>query len=138
MSQLGNITLVDNTVTPSVDHIFEGVQGGSNTIYRNFITNTPLGAMPTIALSEPRRKRGDPLRRVKATIVVPQLETAVATGNAGYLASPKVAFAQRVNIEFILHDRGRQIDNQLLINYSLGLLYSAPIADAVTKGIFPQ
>jgi hypothetical protein len=138
MSAVANIVLADAQATP-VNHTFiplgpdtNGVwwfedQSASSPIGYNRISvllTRPAGPAPGDASSNSR------VSRVKIGMHTPKLET-VANNSAGLTPPPTVAYIPRVNVEFILPERGNLQDRKDVRKFMANLLSETQVTAMV-------
>lgn len=103
MSAIQNIVVADGKTTP-VDHTLIPVTSGLNASWRENASGLPLIGQMTVATTLKLGSNG--INRVRCVLDIPALETATAANSSGYTAAPRVAYSNRVAIEFILPSRG--------------------------------
>lgn len=127
MSQIGNIVINDGKATP-VAHTFNPVQSSPIAIYREALSTLPLIGNAVIELRP--SMQGD-LNKVKIVLAVPVLETQTGANAQGYTAAPKVAYVNKVNMEFFLPSRGTGDQRKDLRVLASNLLKDAQIVDLI-------
>lgn len=128
MSAIATITIADGKGTPA-NHVFNPIKSGERSLYR-----TSDGALPLIGQETIQTTVKDLNAQLKSVVIVmglPALETATAANSSGYTAAPKVAYENKVKIEFFLPNRGlpaQRTDLRVLLK---NLLTNAAIIDLV-------
>lgn len=102
MSAIQNIVVADGKTTPE-DHTLIPVTSGPNASWRENAAGLPLIGQTTLATALKMPPNG--INRVRIVADIPALETATAANSSGYTAAPRVAYSNRVAIEFILPSR---------------------------------
>lgn len=137
MSAVTNIVLNDAQATP-VAHTFIPMGTDKNGVWwwEDQTGSTPLAynriSMQLVRNTAPAAgaNAGQSTTRVKIGISTPKLET-LSNNSAGLTPPPTVAYVPRVNIEFIISDRGTLQDRKDLRKYADFLLAEAQLTAMV-------
>ena len=129
MSAIGNIAIQDGQGSP-VTHTFYPVKSGEASFFRENQASLPIIGQGTISVVvKPDQKGG--LNKVRVTMDLPALETATAANSAGYTAAPKVAYSNKVTMEFFLPSRGTAAQRKDLRVLIADLMTDAQVIDAL-------
>lgn len=128
MGTTANIAINDGKGTPET-HTFKPITSGPSATYRTADAALPLVGQETINTSVKRRSPG--LMQVDVVLELPALETATGANSSGYTAAPKVAYSNKVKLEFFLPDRGTPAQRTDLRVLLKNLLSDAQIIDLV-------
>lgn len=127
MSAIANIVINDGKATP-VAHTFTPVQSSPFAMYRESLSTLPLIGNGIVELRS--TAQGD-LNKMKIVLSLPVLETQTGANAQGYTAAPKVAYTNKVNMEFFLPARGTGDQRKDLRVLASNLLLNAQIVDAI-------
>jgi hypothetical protein len=132
MAAIAPIVINDGQSTP-VAHTYNPVQTGEVAIYkRNGDTAVPAVGFETLKLSlKQAPNTSDGVNRAKITISIPVLETPSGGTPSGYVAPPRVAFFEAVNIEFLLPNRGTAVQRKDLRVLSMNALANAQVISLI-------
>lgn len=129
MSAIANIAIQDGQATPAT-HTFYPVASGNDSVWRENQSALPLVGQGTVHQTlKLDSKTG--LNRVRLVLDVPALETATAANSQGYTAAPKVAYSNRVTVEFILPSRGTAAQRKDLRVMLSNLIKDGTIVDTI-------
>lgn len=129
MSAIANIAIQDGQAAP-VTHTFYPITSGSDSSWRENQASLPLiGQGTVVQVLKLDSKNG--LNRVRLVLDVPALETATAANSQGYTAAPKVAYSNRVTVEFILPSRGTAAQRKDVRVLLSNLLKDATVVDTI-------
>lgn len=129
MSAIANIAIQDGQATPAT-HTFYPVVSGNDSVWRENQSALPLIGQGTVQQTlKLDSKTG--LNRVRLVLDVPALETATAANSQGYTAAPKVAYSNRVTVEFILPSRGTAAQRKDLRVMLSNLIKDATVVDTI-------
>lgn len=129
MSAIANIAIQDGQETPAT-HTFYPITSGSNSSWRENQVSLPLVGQGTIVQTLKTDVKSG-LNRVRLVLDVPALETATSANSQGYTAAPRIAYSNRVTVEFILPSRGtaaQRTDVRALLS---NLLKDATVIDTI-------
>lgn len=129
MSAIANIAILDGQGTPAT-HTFYPVQSDPQANYRENIASLALVGQGTVAISMLSRA-SDSLQKVRVVLELPALETVTAQNSAGYTASPKVAYSNKVTMDLFLPARGTAAQRKDLRVLASNLLLNAQVVDAI-------
>lgn len=129
MSAIAAITINDGAATP-VAHTFNPVVSSPNAIWRENINGLALIGQGSVKCSVIPDK-GNGLNKVRLTMDLPALEVVTGQNSSGYSAAPKVAYSDKVNVDFILPSRGTGQQRKDLRTLLINLLANAQIIDAI-------
>lgn len=131
MTDIANIAIQDGKGTP-LTHTFAPVRSGLDSAWRTSDAALPLIGQETISVKF--KKTGSGVNIVSVGLDLPALETATGANASGFTAAPKVAYVNRVKVEFLLPDRGtaaQRTDLRVLIRDLLGEAALIDIVDNV-------
>lgn len=128
MSAIQNITVADGKGTPQ-DHELIPVTAGTNASWRENASGLPLVGQMTLVSALKTTSNG--INRVKLVLDIPALETVTAANSSGYTAAPKVAYSNRVVIEFVLPSRGTDDQRRDLRVMLSNLLQNDTVSDLI-------
>lgn len=147
MAQQANITVFDGASTPAshtlVGEGIERLPDGTHVAY----WKESLAAVPDYAqlrLRMTKKKLREGLWRVAMRVEQPVMESTTGTGNAqGYLAAPRVAYTDTVEVVGYFHERstqqGRRLVRQMATNAFNGVSTSvAPATAHAAAELFDQ
>jgi len=131
MAAIANLVINDGAATP-VAHTLAPVQSGLNTFWRDTISNLALvGQVGVRLIAKP--DNGSGLNKLKMIVEVPSLEVITGTSTqSGYQAPPKVAFSNKVVLDFILPSRGTNQNRVDLHALTVAALQNQQVKDAIT------
>lgn len=137
MAAVTSIALLDAQATP-VSHTFiplgpdkngvwwwEDQSGASEIGYNRLSASITKPGNPSNGMTS-----ADRVTRVKLTIHTPKLET-TATNDAGLIPPPTIAYIPRMNVEYLLPQRGVLQDRKDIRKYSYLLLQHQVVIDMV-------
>lgn len=127
MAQIAPITITDGKDTP-VSHTFNPVMLMPVATYRENGIALPLVGEPVLTLG---MIENSTYRTAKLKLTVPQLEEANGADASGYVAAPKVAFVDLVNIEFRLANRSVVANRKDMLALAISLLQDSQVSDLV-------
>jgi hypothetical protein len=132
MSAIAPITIVDGKASPA-SHVFNPVQSVDPATYsRNGDASVPVVGQEKVLLSlKNGANTSEAVNRAKITLLIPVLETPAGGTPTGYVAPPKVAFFEQVNIEFLLPNRGTSDQRKDLRVMASNLLLNAQVVALV-------
>jgi hypothetical protein len=131
MAAIANMTINDGATVP-VAHTLTPITSGINTSWRDTVATLPVNGQVALRLNM-KADSGSGLNKVKIVLDVPSLE--VITGSStqsGYQAPPRVAYSNRINIDFILPSRGTLQNRKDLLALIKSALADTQIEDAIT------
>jgi len=131
MAAIAPIVISDGAATP-VSHTFNPITSSPVSLYRDQVASLPLVGQATITVSM-KLDAGSGLNKVKIVLASPVVETIGTVGSSGYVAGPKVAFVNKVNLDFILPSRGTPQNRQDLRMMLSNLLSNAQIIDTINN-----
>lgn len=129
MSAIAAIVINDGAATP-VAHTFNPVASSPDALYRENISGLALTGQGTLKLAVVGDK-GNGLNKVRLTIDLPALEVVTGQNSLGYSAAPKVAYSDKVNVDFILPSRATSQQRKDLRVLLINALANAQVIDAV-------
>lgn len=128
MSAIAAITVADGKATP-LNHVFYPIESGKSSLYRTAIASLPLTGQEV--LQNTIRELNANISMVTLILGLPALETATGANSAGYTAAPKVAYSNKVKVEFFLPVRGTPAQRTDLRVLLRNLLADPQVVDAV-------
>lgn len=138
MATQADITVFDGQATP-VSHILASIdnwrEGDTRfTLWRENIVTLPDEGQVRCLLATRKLKSG--VTETRASVVVPVMETAGTGGNqGGYVASPKVAYEERVDVTVYKHPRSTKAGRTSVMQIARNLLNNvATSVAAVSAG----
>lgn len=131
MSQIGIISINDGESTP-VAHVFNPKQVYPAAMYRRDMANLAQSLTESIKL-EVKPSPKQPLTEVYVELKIPVQEQLSSGAATGYVAAPKEAFHEKVEVKFTLHDRGTAATAKNLRVLAANLLAHATVIEAVEK-----
>jgi hypothetical protein len=129
MSAIGNLVIQDGQGTP-VTHTFYPIQSGALSLWRENQSTLPIIGQGTVAVNVKIDTKGG-LNKVRVTMDLPALETATDANSAGYTAAPKVAYSNKVTMEFFLPSRGTSAQRKDLRVLIADLMTEAILIDTI-------
>lgn len=137
MAAIAPITINDGQATP-VAHVFNPIQTADPITWsRNGDANVPVVGQEQLLMSlKNGAKTSEAVNKARITILVPVLETPSGGSSSGYVAPPKVAYFQQVNIEFLLPNRGtpaQRKDLRIMASNALLNAQAAALIDNLEK-----
>lgn len=129
MTAIAAITINDGATTP-VAHTFYPVSSTPDASYRENIAGLALVGQGTIKAAI-KSDNGNGLNKVRLTIDLPALEVVTGSNSLGYSAAPKVAYSDKVNVDFILPSRGTGQQRKDLRILLTNLLANAQVIDMI-------
>lgn len=129
MTAIAAITINDGAATP-VAHTFYPVSSSPDASYRENISGLALVGQGTIKAAI-KQDNGNGLNKVRLTIDLPALEVVSGVNSLGYSAAPKVAYSDKVNVDFILPSRGTGQQRKDLRVLLTNLLANAQVIDMI-------
>jgi hypothetical protein len=131
MSAIANLVINDGATTP-VAHTLNPITSGTNSFYRDTVTNVPIHGQIGLRLMS-KSDNGSGLNKVKLIIDVPSLEVITGTSTqSGYQAAPKVAYSNKVIVDFILPSRGTLQNRKDVLALLKNALANIQIEESVT------
>jgi hypothetical protein len=149
MAQIADITVYDGASTP-VSHTLKAVSVSSEkgvkiVEWREKLASLPDEAQVSCILRQTRLASG--VVKQEYTVEFPVMESISGQNSAGYTASPKVAYIDRMVVTNFAHPRstvtGRRTCRQLAVNLannvtsSVAAATSGPIPDAFDSLLLP-
>lgn len=131
MAGITNLVINDGASTPVV-HTLNPITSGTNTFWRDSVANVPIvGQIGTRIMS--KIDQGSGLNKVKIVIDVPSLEVITGTSTqSGYQAAPKVAYSNKVVVDFILPSRGTLQNRKDLLALLKNALADIQVEESIT------
>ena len=130
MASFADITLADGSATP-VAHTFKvKTSSGRVATWEDRVSGIPVSYNKLIV----ETKDNETVRRVKLSLAVPTLEAVSGTNQAGFTPAATVAYVHRVNVEFMLPQRGIAANRKDILAYVKNALSNATLAAIVTDG----
>jgi hypothetical protein len=131
MSAIANLVINDGAATP-VAHTLNPVTSGVNTFWRDSVATVPIVGQVGLRIIS-KSDSGSGLNKVKIIVDVPALEVITGTSTqSGYQAPPKVAFNNKVVLDFILPSRGTLQNRKDLLALLTNALANAQVSDSIT------
>lgn len=128
MSAIATITIADGKATPE-NHVFNPIRSGERSLYRTAISTLPLIGQESISATI--RDVNANLKVVTLVLSLPALETATAANSEGYTAAPKVAYENKVKLEFFAPNRGLPSQRTDLRVLTRNLLSAQSVIDLI-------
>lgn len=135
MSAIANIAIVDGQATP-VTHTFIPFATNPNPSWREAQSGLALVGQPWMVITV-KQDTGNGLNKVRVVLDLPALETITGQNAAGYTAAPKVAYDNKVVMDFFLPSRGTAAQRKDLRVLSSNLLLNSQIVDIIENLVFP-
>ena len=130
MATFADISIADGLATP-VSHTFKTkTSSGRLAVWEDRVTGVPVGYNKLSV----ETKDNDTVRRVKLSIAVPTLEAVSGANNAGFVPAATVAYVHRVNVEFMLPQRGVAQNRKDILAYLKNSLANATLSAIITDG----
>jgi hypothetical protein len=129
MSAIGNLVIQDGAGSP-VTHTFYPIQSGQLSLFRENQAGLPIVGQGVISVAVKADQKGG-LNKVRVSMDLPALETATGANSAGYTAAPKVAYSNKVTMEFFLPSRGTAAQRKDLRVLIADLMTEALLIDAI-------
>ena len=130
MATFADIVLADGQATP-VNHTFKTkTSTGRTAVWEDRVSGVPI-AYGKLTVDT---KDNDSVRRVKLSVAVPTLEAVSGANSSGFTPPSTVAYIHRVNIEFMLPQRGVSQNRKDIIAYAKNALNNATLASIITDG----
>ena len=130
MASFADITLADGLATP-VSHTFKTkTSSGRVATWEDRVNGIPVGYNKLIV----ETKDNETVRRVKLSLAVPTLEAVSGANSSGFTPPATVAYTHRVNLEFMLPQRGVAQNRKDILAYVKNSLANATIAAIIVDG----
>ena len=130
MASFADIALADGLATP-VSHTFKTkTSSGRLAVWEDRVNGIPVGYNRLSV----ETKDNDTVRRVKLSIAVPTLEAVSGANSSGFTPAATVAYTHRVNVEFMLPQRGIPQNRKDILAYLKNSLSSPTLAAIITDG----
>lgn len=135
MADIANIAIQDGKATP-LTHTFTPIRSGLDSSWRTTDPALPLIGQEVISVKF--KKTGSGVNIVTVGLDLPALETATGANSSGFTAAPKVAYINRVKVEFLLPERGTASQRKDLRILLQDLVGEAAFLDIVDNVIPPN
>lgn len=130
MASFADISLADGLATP-VAHIFKTkTSSGRLAVWEDRVSGIPVG----YSKFSVETKDNETVRRVKLSVAVPTLEAVSGANNAGFTPAATVAYIHRVNVEFMLPQRGILQNRKDILAYVKNALANPVLAAIIADG----
>lgn len=130
MASFADISLADGLAAP-VAHTFKTkTSSGRVATWEDRVSGIPVGYNKLIV----ETKDNETVRRVKLSLAVPTLEAVSGANNAGFTPAATVAYVHRVNVEFMLPQRGISQNRKDILAYVKNTLANSIVAAIITDG----
>ena len=130
MATFADILLADGSATPE-NHIFKTkTSSGRVATWEDRVNGIPVGYNKLIV----ETKDNDVVRRVKLSLAVPTLEAVSGANSSGFTPAATVAYVHRVNVEFMLPQRGIAQNRKDILAYIKSALSDTTLAAIITDG----
>lgn len=131
MAAFADIVLADGTLPTPVNHTFaKKANDNLLTTWEDRVSGSKVG----YGLLKMSTKDSDQVRRVRISFALPTLEVVSGTNSSGFTPAPTVAFTERADVEFILHNRGTAVSRRTLLKYLQGMIANAAVVAVVVDG----
>lgn len=130
MATFADISIADGLATP-VSHTFKTkTSSGRVAVWEDRVNGIPVGYNKLTV----ETKDNETVRRVKLSLAVPTLEAVSGSNSSGFTPAATVAYVHRVNVEFMLPQRGIAQNRKDILAYCKNALSNAVLAAIVTDG----
>lgn len=130
MATFADIVLADGSATP-VNHTFKTkTSSGRVAIWEDRVSGIPV----SYGKLSVETKDNDTVRRVKLSVAIPTLEAAAGANKDGFTPAATVAYIHRVNVEFLLPQRGIVQNRKDILAYLKNALSNTVLAAIITDG----
>ena len=131
MPAIGQISLTDGQATPAT-HVFNPISSNPPIYKRNGV-GAALIAEETLNIDLKRATANSPVNRPVLVLEIPVLEQSTGSTPSGYTAPPKVAYVERVKIEFFHHQRSLESSRKDLRVITAKLLADPAVIALIEK-----
>jgi len=131
MAAIANITTWDSTTPTPVETVLIPVSAGPVCKWRANTTDVPYIGQQQFSVSQSRDSKAG-LTTVTIELVQPVLES-VSGSSGGYVAAPKVAFLEKVRMQFFINERTTETNRKDLLSFITAALSATQVKEAVTK-----
>lgn len=130
MASFADISLADGLADPQPHTFKTKTSSGRVATWEDRVSGIPVGFNKLIV----ETKDNETVRRVKLSLAVPTLEAVSGANNAGFTPAATVAYIHRVNVEFMLPQRGISQNRKDILAYVKNTLADSVIAAIITDG----
>lgn len=135
MSAIANIAILDGQATP-VTHTFIPYATSPNPAWREAQSGLALVGQPWIVIVI-KPDTGTGLNKVRITMDLPALELITGSNSSGYTAAPKIAYDNKVVMDFFLPSRGTSAQRKDLRVLTSNLMLNSQVVDIIENLVFP-
>lgn len=130
MAAFADIILADGQATP-VNHTFKvKTCVGTKARWEDRVTGIPLA----YGVLSSETSESAAVRRIKMSIAIPTLEAVSGANPNGFTPAPAVAYTHRINVEFLLPQRGSQAERKSALAFVKNALLNSVLAGIITDG----
>lgn len=130
MATFADIVLNDGQATPSPKTFKVKLNDNMVSVWEQRDLGVPIG----YATVRVQTKDTATVRKVTLSIAVPTLEAVSGANPSGFTPAPKVAYVHRVNVEFILPQRGSTQERKNIKAFVTNLLGNGTVTSIVNDG----
>lgn len=130
MATFADIVLNDGQATPSPKTFKVKLNDNAVSVWEQRDLGVPIG----YATVRVQTKDTATVRKVTLSIAVPTLEAVSGANPSGFTPAPKVAYVHRVNVEFILPQRGSTQERKNIKAFCTNLLGNGTVTTIVNDG----
>lgn len=130
MASFADILLADGLATPETHTFKTKTSSGRVATWEDRVSGIPVGYNKLVV----ETKDNETVRRVKLSVAVPTLEAVSGSNASGFTPAATVAYIHRVNVEFMLPQRGIAQNRKDILAFAQNALHNAILAAIITDG----
>lgn len=130
MASFADILLADGMATPKTHTFKTKTSSGRVATWEDRVSGIPVGYNKLVV----ETKDNETVRRVKLSLALPTLEAVSGSNSSGFTPAATVAYVHRVNVEFMLPQRGIAQNRKDVLAYCKNVLANEILAAIITDG----